>query len=248
MNKAPWDEYKNIHKCITKYMYTNYSKNKNIVYTDIYSFNSSMIKELEKGYDVIQDENVDMEYCKKTNNLIIFYPLYNYTDNGLSQLYITTPFVKLKTKSYIDRHVDVLDNPTLFNLVEDIKRYTRTQVSNIVGSDFELCTEYSTNNNKFHFYTDTDRNITSEIVSYNISPKFAKYVEYNLITTYKLKQILFGKHTKEVRLIIQPTVWIKGKAYGVKMKIVKMEIKFEGASIRSKLDSVRDIVVEEIII
>lgn len=80
----------------------------------------------------------------------------------------------------------------------------------------------------------------NKIVTYNISKKYPKKEEYDLLTLSNieientLKKIFNDK--KQIRLIVTPITWHAGGSFGSYLKIIAMEVKYKNANIESVFD------------
>jgi hypothetical protein len=116
----------------------------------------------------------------------------------------------------------------------------RLELSNIVKLTCSKKLIHEMRQLKLHFnYNTKTSKIYSEIINYNISNKYPKIEKFNNISQKDIGRFL--KKGKEARFILYPVTWIIWDkniySYGSQLKILKMEIKFDGAHIESILDN-----------
>jgi len=197
--------------------------------------------------------------------------LYQYPDEENKLLMIKLPFIKLlknpfKNSNENQNQITIdLDHAQHLDIIISLYQYDLyiEKLVNTLNDKFICLSKLVSNRNckdaslvslteqlrpikcKF-IYNKTDSLIKTKIINYNVSKKYPKIEILNSIKRDDLNRILYKN--KEIRMMVTPITWFdyKNKRYGSYLQIQKMEVKFNGASIKSKFNE-DQIIVDKII-
>jgi hypothetical protein len=207
-------------------------------YIDIFSFKLSNLTKL-------------VQISKNLKNYCVYRPKYKFSEITHDWFMFKTSFIKISSnpiKSYEEGTMCINNNCDVTNIINIMRQYDeyvedeikRLELSNIVKLTCSKKLIHEMRPLKLHFnYNTKTSKIYSEIINYNISNKYPKIEKFNNISQKDIGRFL--KKGKEARFILYPVTWIIWDkniySYGSQLKILKMEIKFDGAHIESILDN-----------
>ena len=206
-----------------------------------------------------------IEDAKKKNiNGLKIYCKYKFPDSKVRRLYIMSPYIPLDASGKKNDEIKFyakLSDPKLYAFTQTLNSYnsyTSTSLELLIEKHNLTCVNTLgnfniANNNprlKLNFIkkAKTPDLYTTEIIKYNVGKAYQPIEIYKEYTLSDLLTSIYGWDSRknkpriddkrESRFIFSPYIWIslKDKTFGFSIKVLKLEVRFNDARVRSIID------------